>query len=429
MLRENRVNLEKTLSEPWERLLILADDFTGAMDSGVQLAKHGLRVQVAELTERMITQDLEKDTILVVNTETRHSSEREAYEILKDLTQWAVKQGVRYFYKKTDSMLRGNIGAELEAVLAGCDADTLFFVPAFPQIGRITQKGIQYWDGVPIHKTSFGKDPFEPVKTAFIPDVIACQSRLSCEIASPGDAIPDTLPSFLVYDAETEEDLAQIAELLRKRPLPLVMAGCAGFAAMLPRVLDAKTEDRTGFRTVKNLLVVSGSVHPITEGQLQYAEKNGISVHYLSGTRLTASALPKAERTALLRQLTLDLRNRGCVCLAIRPELVKDNSDAARERILKQLAGLATTILEQDPETGLLATGGDTLRSVIQRMRFHCIRPICELFPGVVAAQAETNLGSRTVITKAGGIGDEDVFLKVTEVLLQEPDKGYERSV
>lgn len=424
MRREYRINREETPMEPWERLLILADDFTGAMDSGVQLAKHGLRVQVTEVSERASLPGLEKGTVLVLDTETRHSSKSEAYTAIAEITKWAVKQGIRYFYKKTDSALRGNIGAELEALLTASGADMLFFAPAFPQIGRITRGGTQYWDGVPIHKTSFGQDPFEPVQTAFVPDVIAQQSGFSCGIAASGTTVPDGSPAILVYDAESEEDLAQIAESLRMRPLPLAMAGCAGFAAMLPRLFEAKQERQADFPTAKNLLVVSGSVHPVTERQLEYARKNGVPVHDLDGTQLAEAELLGAERAALLQQLALDLQKRRCACLAIRPEPVKDNADAVRERISKRLADLAAAVLEQDPATGLLATGGDTLRSVAKRLNCHGICPIGEIFPGVVAAQMETSLGSRGVVTKAGGIGAEDVFLKTAEILLREPEKG-----
>lgn len=51
------------------RLLMIADDFTGALDTGVQLAAHGIPTQVvvgqADLSAC-------SSTVLVVDTETRH---------------------------------------------------------------------------------------------------------------------------------------------------------------------------------------------------------------------------------------------------------------------------------------------------------------------------------------------------------------------
>ena len=57
------------------RLLMIADDFTGALDTGVQLAAHGIPTQVvvgqADLSAC-------SSTVLVVDTETRHLSAAKA---------------------------------------------------------------------------------------------------------------------------------------------------------------------------------------------------------------------------------------------------------------------------------------------------------------------------------------------------------------
>jgi len=49
-------------------------------------------------------------------------------------------------YKKTDSMLRGNVGSELEALLelTGCDAAVL--APSLPENGRRVKDGMLYAD-------------------------------------------------------------------------------------------------------------------------------------------------------------------------------------------------------------------------------------------------------------------------------------------
>ncbi len=104
-------------------LLILADDFTGALDTGVQFAACGIptRVVVGEQVD-FAANDA---AVLVVDTETRHLSAAEAYAVIAKLTREAMSAGVFSIYKKTDSALRGNIGAELSALLktsgsAGC---------------------------------------------------------------------------------------------------------------------------------------------------------------------------------------------------------------------------------------------------------------------------------------------------------------------
>ena len=97
------------------RLLMIADDFTGALDTGVQLAAHGIPTQVvvgqADLSAC-------SSTVLVVDTETRHLPAAKAAKAVEELTRSAVENGVGCIYKKTDSALRGNIGAELAALLS-----------------------------------------------------------------------------------------------------------------------------------------------------------------------------------------------------------------------------------------------------------------------------------------------------------------------
>ena len=96
-------------------LLIIADDFTGALDTGVQFAAYGAatRVMVKDQVD-FASCDAQ---VLVVDTETRHLPPEKAYQIVEELTRAACRAGIRYIYKKTDSALRGTIGAELAAVL------------------------------------------------------------------------------------------------------------------------------------------------------------------------------------------------------------------------------------------------------------------------------------------------------------------------
>lgn len=98
--------------------------------------------------------------VLVVNAESRHLSVSEAYNVVFRIAKTAEAAGIPYIYKKTDSALRGNIGCELNAVMDASGEACLIFAPAFPQMGRVTRRGIHYIDGVPVADSVFGKDPF-----------------------------------------------------------------------------------------------------------------------------------------------------------------------------------------------------------------------------------------------------------------------------
>ncbi len=143
------------------RLLVIADDLTGALDTGVQLARAG--VGTAVVTQAGLAEALRGDEpALVVDVESRHLAPPAAAGWVAECVCGARAAGIDLFYKKTDSTLRGNVGAELAAVLDAADGGELFFVPALPKASRITRHGTHLVDGLPLHESVFGRDPRDP---------------------------------------------------------------------------------------------------------------------------------------------------------------------------------------------------------------------------------------------------------------------------
>ena len=95
------------------RLLIVADDFTGALDTAAALAREGIATGVVTLDGlpggRLSQADIQRETVLVVDTESRHLPAEKAYEIYHTLCSSA--QEIPHVYIKTDSVLRGNLSA------------------------------------------------------------------------------------------------------------------------------------------------------------------------------------------------------------------------------------------------------------------------------------------------------------------------------
>lgn len=158
------------------RLLVIADDFTGALDTGVQFAARGAATRVATDPAYDLSQAEAGIQVLVLDAETRHLPPEEAYQTVLRAVKGARAAGFTHIYKKTDSALRGNIGAELAAALDGAEGDRLAFVPALPGMNRVTRGGVHYIDGVPVAESVFGRDPFEPVTASSVEEIIAAQS-------------------------------------------------------------------------------------------------------------------------------------------------------------------------------------------------------------------------------------------------------------
>ena len=122
------------------KLLIISDDFTGALDTGVKFSAAGARTRVSTDTQIDFRQEIAEE-VLVLCAPTRHLPPREAYDMIRSIAQRAVAAHIGCVYKKTDSALRGNIGAELSAVLDGSGEKCLSFIPALPGMNRITVEG------------------------------------------------------------------------------------------------------------------------------------------------------------------------------------------------------------------------------------------------------------------------------------------------
>lgn len=409
-------------------LLVLADDFTGALDTGVQFAACGIstRVVVGEAVE------MEKcdSTVLVIDTETRHLPAKRAHDIVYRLTERARQTGVGCVYKKTDSALRGNIGAELSAVLEAGGSRQLPFLPAFPQIGRTTEKGIHYIDGIEVTKSPFGQDPFEPVKHAQVTELIAEQSDIpaySCGTLTAEEPVP-SMEGILVFDAAATEDLDNVGAALCRAGSPRVLAGCAGFAAKLPTLLKLPAGERPHLPKLDpRLLVLCGSVNPITLRQMDMAEQTGfLRLRLTPQQKLTPGywdSEPGEKDLAEMEQL-----------LSSHPRCIIETNDAggnqltadyARERgidlegIRQGIAGSVGSMLGKlftSPALGtLLLTGGDTLLQCMNSIGVQELEPICEMEKGVVLARFTYRGCSRYVITKSGGFGQENLLISLAE--------------
>lgn len=389
-------------------LTVLADDFTGALDTGVQFAAKGIRTYVAFHGDSAFEKECE---VLVIDMQSRHLPPQQAYTLAFHLARRARESGAVWLYKKTDSTLRGNIGAELEGALRGFGETRICFAPAYPKLGRKTVQGVQYVQDKLLTETSYAADALNPVVSSKVDEIIHTQSHLP--VSSQWETLQEE--GIFVADARTDEDLARTAASMCGKTR--VFAGCAGFAEYLDAVIPLSKGNIAPPPNMNKLLLVSGSIHPNSLSQIDAARREGFAVYSLSTEE---KLLCCSENGSLSRQLAQkaaqSVKREGIAVVAAditRADV--ENFDHAAQRagishgeaarhISRALGELCRCVTEMVPDAAVMVFGGDTAAAVLKAYGASGIYPLCQLCEGVPICSLEDQTGTcRLLVTKAGG--------------------------
>ncbi len=410
------------------RLLIIADDFTGALDTGVQMAGCGALTRVTTDVECRFSEYSFAD-VLVIDAETRHLVPEAAGKIVYEIVERAAAAGIPHLYKKTDSALRGNVGAELTAMLEASGEKRLPFLPALPQIGRTTVEGVHYIKGIPVSESVFGADPFEPVVHSKVSDIIAEQSTVEVYSAAAGTSRLVFDSGICVYDAETQEQLRDTGKKLCAAEALRISAGSAGFGAVLPELLGFRQQTSPLPQLEPRLLMICGSVNPITLEQTAEADKAGFDHWRLTPRqKLEPGYWQSREGIQTLSELRGMLKESPWLIIDSNDEggnTPTENYAAERGLSIEDVRvgisrGLGEILgaLFTSPDLGtLLITGGDTLLQSMQQLGVTELEPICELFQGVVLSCFRYQNCSRYVLSKSGGFGEKTLLADLRNIL------------
>jgi D-threonate/D-erythronate kinase len=389
---------------------VIADDLTGAADTGVQFARAGYRTAVVFRGEPVPPEDLDA---AVFDTDSRTLRPGLAARYVSEAGRSA--RVARLVYKKFDSTLRGSVAEELSAALESTRRRSAVVAPAFPAAGRTTSGGTQLVHGVPVHETELKNDPRTPVREGHLPTLLGGWSS-SVGTLSAGDLEdPENVRRALeanewtVADAEREADLEA---LVRAVPDPgrVLWAGSAGLALALGAVHPGPrpAEARVALPKARSVLVVVGSLNGVSRGQLgRLVEEHGeVAIPVGPGSAGTVREVVAAAREALS----------GGVCAVVHSS--GRASSGARGQVMRSLAGAAAALAEEGLFDGLVLTGGSTAVAVSRRLGASGIRLAGEVEAGVPAG---TLIGPKpyTVVTKAGGFGGPKTLVEAVQSLLK----------
>ncbi|WEG13470.1 four-carbon acid sugar kinase family protein [Pullulanibacillus sp. KACC 23026] len=429
-----------------QRFYIIADDLTGANDAGVQLSKIGISSTVfLDFNETSIqaTED-----VAIIDTDSRAINEKAAYNKIYEACTVFKNQGYEHVYKKMDSTLRGNVAAELSAVVSVHSPELVVVAPAFPKMNRQTINGHQYVHGELVSETEFGKDPKTPVIESSIPNLLKQGTDdpiclIDRELLN-GDK--DHLRALVlekvnqgrvwfVCDAKTDADLKAIVSVFGSLNKRTVWAGSAGLIEFLPEALHLKKTtmcEQSGLALSKTL-TVSASLSNVTKRQLEtvrtmsntyFIELDPVELvkSTYSLKAIIDELLEHSDKQNFVLFVDSSANNREAT-KRLEQELVLCKTQIS-EAISEELGKIAKVAVIAMPEIkGLILTGGDTAKAICNHLNMTKLKLYTEIEIGLPLGELSSETVSRTfwTVTKSGGFGNEE---SLKNVLIYMSQKG-----
>jgi uncharacterized protein YgbK (DUF1537 family) len=408
------------------RMLIVADDLTGAADCAVACAGYGLRSFVALDDCRDCDADL-----LAIDANTRNSEPGWAKATTARLVREYAYSDETLVYKKVDSIMRGNVAAEIagalkarRAICSRTPQTRAVLAPAFPANGRTTVNGRVLVRGIPLRETDLWR--YEPTAPPSNLMEMMSATGLRCALVNLAavrrNDLQQTMADLasdadvLICDAETDEDLAAIAEAsMSLFGRSTVWAGSAGLAYHLPsaaRLRGQAAAPPTPVTTGPTLFVVgSGSSVSHRQAEILESRPDIVSVRVTRGVLCAGDELPewRAHRAVLERAFSAGVDSLVMVA-------AEEHLSTAQEPLLANALGELVRPFG-DAAGALVATGGETARAVLRGWGIARLEILGEVEPGLPYSIATGQGRLLPVLTKAGGFGRPETFLHCRQFL------------
>ncbi|WP_276834677.1 four-carbon acid sugar kinase family protein [Megasphaera stantonii] len=386
--------------------VVIADDFTGANDTGVQICKKGIPVRVLLDAAQVAG----SEDSLVVDTESRVVSAQEAYDKVFGAVQAVMATGgCRYLYKKVDSTLRGHIREEVRAAIDAYEPETILFAPSYPAQGRWVQGKRLYVQGTALLDTEIAKDPRNPLQCDNIAELLEpCTGPVRHYAVSDLEqqAVGIGAGAY-TFDAVSPDHLTYIARQAVDSGRRILWIGSAGLAEALLNVL---------YPPKPAVVAVVGSISGKTMEQIAYCRAQGMPVVRIDMAKAhqTGSIREEMAQAAALLKSGTDVVVTAAACRQDYEDFVAYgqqiglSTDALAECTKRTLSEAVPQLLQEADAAGLFLTGGDTAIAVIQALQCAGSQIQQEILPGFVQGRlCGGPWDGMAVVTKAGAFGSK----------------------
>ena len=357
-------------------IVVIADDITGAAEIGGIALRYGFDVLLSDELD-----DAGNHEVIVIYTNTRSMTESEAAQIMGKLTSKSMQLKPSLFYKKTDSVLRGHVLAEMKSQMSAMNLERGLLVPVNPSSGRIIRDGNYYINNRLVHETSFSIDPEFPISSSRLQEMLGV-NEVNLSIKKRNENL--ALKGITVGEAEINQDLEAWAN---QNDGSLLLAGGGSFFNALLQVTykQQRKEKKVPVKFSMLLCLVSGTTFSKYEDL----------VSYMPAEIFSATSVNTILYDQWLDQALRILKKNNRVIIAI------DNSEIKRvdpQLLGEKLAELVSRLIAASNIADLLIEGGATAYSIVRKIGWHSFVPTEELDQGIVRMQVADKPGLHLII-------------------------------
>ncbi len=345
---------------------IVADDLTGALDTGVMFASRGYRVCVP-LRKRAFDL-LSGDTfdICALATNSRDCDETHAVKMVRNDIRQLTKFNPRIWFKKVDSRLKGHIGKELSVFQEEVGRKNVLVVPALPRLGRIVKDGYLSGNGIetPIHVRSM---------------------------------LGESKANLIIPDCQKESDLNELMAQSVAAPSDFIYLGASSLAGELAQSMPHRhpTPGPAPKPVIEApVILIVGSRDPISLAQVDHLRHNAPEIEHLKSPNGTAVEQLTSKKNVLL-------------------QCCSGNTSEPSHDVETRFAKTAAEVIAATEPRTIIITGGNTAHNVLSEIGVEAVSPIAELFAGVPMSRTLRSKKSRLILTKSGGFGQQDMLTRI----------------
>lgn len=437
------------------KIIIIADDLTGANATGVLLARKGYCAATFLNLDKYDSKENSQVDIVSINTDSRSIRKEEAHERVAEIVKFFWPEGILLFTKRIDSTLRGNIGTEILAILDNVKQDTIaVVVPSFPSSGRICVGGYLIVNQIPLEKTAISLDPKNPILKSRVVDLLEEQVNDSIGFIDLGkvlkgiESIKDALLNenkkgnrVIVVDATTDEDILKISKAVKQTGLNVISVDPGPFTAALAQEYLDTSKTELG----QKVMFTIGSVSKLTRQQIdEFKLEHSTFVSEVDALNLIYNSTREAEIELAVKNLLENIRNHEVIgvttnskkseILNLRElaEKLKISEDEISQLITDALSEITIRVLDQSKPLigGIYTSGGDVTVAVCKALGAAGIEVKDEVIPLAVYGRIiQGKYNGIPIITKGGLIGDEKSMIKCINYLMTKLSNEYQISL